>query len=180
MSVQATDLKFYKSSASTTNANNTSGNLVGSIGGAISTTQITSGQLHDLFDAVLASEAQAGRIEYRCIYVVNSNTTPQTLYDARVFVQTNTVSADSSIEIALDPAAVGTDSTISLTDELDSDNKLSGLTFSPASDFDNGLVIGDVAGNGGKNAIWIKRTINAGASAANESAVIQFQGDTDY
>lgn len=180
MSVQATDLKFYKSSASTTNANNTGGNLVGSIGGAISSTQLVSGQLHDLFDAVLASEALSGRVEYRCIYVTNENTTPQTLYSSTLFIQSNTDSTFSTIDIGLDPAPGGSDSTISLTDELDSDNKLSGITFRAANSFDNGLEIGDIAGNGGKKAIWVRRTILANAPAANEDAVLQFQGDTDY
>lgn len=180
MAVLATDLKFFKSSASSTDTGNTGGGLVSSLGGAISSTELTSGQLHDLFDAVTAAEASTGRVEYRCIYVANQNATPQTLYDAKIFIATNTASGDSEIEIGLDPSPVGSDSTISLTNEQDTDDKLLAVTFSPAADFANGLSIGDIPGNGGKKAIWIKRTINAAAAAASESAVLQIQGDTDF
>lgn len=180
MAVNSTDLKFYKSSASAQTAENTGGSSITSLGGAISGTEVTSGVLHELFDAVTADEAEFGRVEYRCIYVVNNNVTPQTLYDARVFVSSDTTSDDSLIEIGLDTAAVGADTAISLTDEIDSDDKLAAIVFSPAADYDNGLVIGDIVGNGGKKAVWVKRTINALAGAATENAVITIQGDTDF
>lgn len=178
MAVTSADLKYYLSSASATSANNTGGGLVTSIGGAISATEIVSGSNNNLFDAVSSAEAISGRVEYRLVYVTNENVTPQTLYASRVFVLANTVAAETKIEIALDPAAVGSNSSITLVDEIDSTNLLSGLTFSLASSFNNGLVIGDMPG-GSKKAVWIKRTITAGAAAAQETATLSLQGETD-
>lgn len=181
MAVTASDLKFFKSAGTSTSANNTVGigTPVSSVGGAISATEVVSGSLHDLFDAVTSGEASAGRTEYRCIYVSNANATPQTLYASRIFIQSNTASVDSTLEIGLDVAPVGTNSAITLLDEIDSDNRLAAVAFSSATDFANGLVIGDVPGSGGKKAVWIKRTINPGAAAASETATISWQGDTD-
>ncbi|WVX87462.1 hypothetical protein EniLVp02_0123 [Vibrio phage EniLVp02] len=169
MAVQSADLQFF------TSAGIADG--VESCGGAISGTQLPT-ELNALFDAVSATEAQAGVIDYRCVYVTNQNVTPQTLFNASIFVQTNAV-GDSNIQIALDPAPVGSDSSIILTDELDSDNKLSGLVFSPASDAANALPIGDMVGGGGKKAVWIRREVTAGAAASAETIVLEVRGDTD-
>ena len=179
MAVIPADIKYFKSTDATTVANNTNGGTVDSLGGIISANEIATATNHNLFDAVISAEATAGRIEYRLIYVTNANVTPQTLYDAKVFINTNTISADTTIEIALDPAAVGADSSLTLLDEIDSSNVLVGLTFSLASSFATGLVIGDIDGAGGKKGIWIKRTIDALAVAAQDSGILEVQGDTD-
>ena len=177
MAILMTDLKYLKSTHSCTDSKNTKGSAVESVGGAISGDALVTGKLHDLFDPVTSAEGLAGRTEIRCIYVKNDHAT-QTLYDTKMFISTNTVSADSTIEIALDPASTGSDSAITLDDELDSGGKLSALTFSASVDFANGLDIGDMPASSYK-AIWIKRIINAGAVASLESAVISLQGDSD-
>lgn len=179
MAVQPTDLKFYYSAHSTTVANNTGSGTINSLGGAITANEIPSGQLQNLFDNVPAIEASAGRTEYRCIYVSNQNLTPQTLYEARVFIETNTASPTTTVEIALDPAGIDADSTIQLADEIDSTNLVSSLAFSSPQDYANGLPLGDLNGNGGKYAIWVRRVVSAGTAAASESAVISIQGETD-
>lgn len=177
MAVQATDIKFYKSSNSVTSANNTNGAEIFSVGGVISADEVVA-DLNSLFDAVTSSEAGIGSVEYRCIYVVNENITPQTLYDAKIYIASN-LDPNSVIKIALDPAPVGSDSAISLTDEIDSDSKLAALAFSTASDISTALTIGDMAGAGGKKAIWLQRVVTAGALAGSKSSVITVQGDTD-
>lgn len=169
MAVQSADLQFF-----------TSVGVAGGVescGGAISGTQLPI-QVNALFDAVSSAEAQTGMVDYRCVYVTNQNVTPQTLFDASVFVQTNAV-GDSNIQIALDPAPVGANSAIVLTDETDSDNKLSALVFSPASDAANALPIGDIVGGGGKKAIWIRREVTPNAAASAETIVLEVRGDTD-
>ena len=176
MAVIAADIKYFKSTDATTVAGNTNGALVDSLGGVISANEIISNSNHNLFDAVTSAEALAGRIEHRLIYVTNQNAS-QTLFASKVFVATDTVAADTLIEIALDPAAVGADSSLTIADETDSGNALVGLTFSTANSFANGLDVGDMT-FGTKKAVWVRRTITAGATAAAETATLEVQGDT--
>lgn len=181
MAVQATDLKFYRSIGASTSANNSLAGTVTSLGGAIDVDhEIISGVTHALFDAVPSSEATTGRVEYRCVYIVNTNTVPQTLYNAKVYFNNLMTLNQSEIHIALDAAGVGLDSSITLIDEIDSSSKLSGFTWLAANTIATGLLIGDMTGAGAsKKAVWIRRTIKAGAEAGRESVMLRVVGDTD-
>lgn len=177
MAIIASELKYFKSVHESSDSNNTLGDDITSLGGAITATELSSGTMHDLFDAVPSTEATSGRTEYRCIYVRNTNAS-QTLYAAKAYIATNTASPDSTFEIALDPAGINADSTILLADELDTGALLSGLSFVPAADFANGIVIGDMAATE-YHAVWVKRIINPGAAAAAEVCTLALRGDTD-
>lgn len=143
-----TDIKFYGSGAS---------NLGGAIGSLL-----TSNSLHNLFDAVSEAEAVTGSTEYRCIYVKNTHGT-DTLQGAKIWIDVNTTSADSTLEIALgDSALSGTES--SIADETTDP----GLTdaFSATATEGAAKVITDMAA-GVHKAIWIKRIVlnNSGAES---------------
>ncbi|AGN30026.1 hypothetical protein VPFG_00018 [Vibrio phage nt-1] len=181
MPIVAGDLKFNKSthvvSAGVGNGN-TNEQEIDSLGLAISATELVSGELHGLFDSVISDEALFGRTEYRLIYLLNDHPT-LTLYDARVFISSNTISANSEIAIGFDPVAVnGEDSLIALADETDSTTQLSAVTFGTHSTFATGLLVGDLAA-GEQRAIWVRRTIDPNAPASNESATITLRGDTN-
>ncbi len=66
--------KFSTKVGSSGNVNTGSG--AGSLGKYISTTQLQSGVLHDLFDVILGSEnAASGVVDYRCIFIHNNTAT---------------------------------------------------------------------------------------------------------
>ena len=44
-----------------------------SLGGAISTTEVTDNTTHNVWDQVSSAESAAGDTEYRCIYVKNEH-----------------------------------------------------------------------------------------------------------
>lgn len=149
---------------------NTSGDA--SLGGAISSTSAPS-TLNGLFDAVSGAEATSGDTEYRCVYVKNNNGS-LTLVAPYIWVQTNTPSTDTTIAIGLGTAAVdATEQTI--TDESTAP---SGVSFSSPASYAAGLAITDLAA-GSYKAIWIRRTVTAGASAyANDTFTLRVQGET--
>jgi|Deesub1362B_J571_1020462.scaffolds.fasta_scaffold00499_24 hypothetical protein len=169
MAVSDTDIKFYYSG---------DGTPQGSLGGAITSNEVPSSGTNVIFDDVSAEEAQSGDVEYRCIYVKNTNTT-DTLYDARVFIAQDTLSADDEIDIGLDPAGVGDGTNTGVATSIaDEGEAPTGVTFSHPTDYASGLVIGDL-GPGQCIAIWIRRTVNAGAAAiASNSFQIKVQGQT--
>ena len=143
------------------------------LGGVISATQLTDASLHNLFDIVSSAEASAGDTEYRCIYVKNAHGS-LALENAVVWIQTQTPSDDTSVEIALAGEGVnGTAETVA-----NESTAPVGETFSAPADLGSGLAIGNIPA-GQHQAIWIKRIVGAAATAYNsDSVVIRVQGDT--
>ena len=166
MPITTADIKFFLSGG----ASNTDGDA--SLGGAISTTQASS-TANELFDIVTGNEASAGSTEYRCIYIKNDNAT-LTLFSTLVFIETNTPSTDTTVEIALGTSAIdGTEQTIA-----DETTAPSGTSFSTAANEGAALSIGDIPA-GEHKAIWIKRIVSASASAYDADGVtIRVKGDT--
>lgn len=171
MAITSSDIKFYLSGGtSNTNVN-------ASLGGAISTTEVTDNQLHNLFDKTLGTESTAGDIEYRCIYVKNTHGSLE-LELAKIWISTNTSSPANVIAIALDGAGKGG----TAETETDENTAPTGETFSQPTSYSGGLSLDGVGtglGYGVSYPIWIRRTIAAGATAVdNVTFVLSVQGDT--
>lgn len=167
MPIVSSDIKLYLSGG----ASNSDVNA--SLGGAISSTQVTDNTLHNLFDKVTGSEASAGDTEYRAIYVKNTHAT-LTLESPKVYVSTNTPSTDTTIDIS-----VATESGSPIQSVANENTAPSGQSFSAPTSEGTALSLGDLA-PGVSKAIWIRRTVTAGAVAyANDSVVLRVFGDTN-
>lgn len=141
-----------------------------SLGGAASATAVTGATL---WDAVSGAEAASGDTEYRCVYVKNTNGT-LTALGAVIFIQANTPSPDTTLDIGLGTSAVnGTEQTVA-----NENTAPTGVTFSPAATQGAALSIGDLAPNATK-AVWIRRTVNPGAAAANDTFTLRVVCDTN-
>ena len=167
MAITASDLKIYLSGG----AGNSDPNA--SLGGIISSTEVTDNTTHNLFDQVSGTESLAGDTEYRGVYLKNTHGS-LTLQNTKVYISSNTGSADTTIDIALDGGA--TNATMeTLSDESTAP---SGETFSAPTTYAGGLSIGSLAA-GEKKGIFIRRTVSAAAAAVNDDAVtIKYDGDT--
>lgn len=167
MPIASSDIDYHLSGG----AGNSDPNAA--LGGAISTTQITDATVANLFDNVSGAEAAAGDTEYRCIYVKNNHGS-LTLQGAKVWIETNTPSGDTSAEIGLGSSAVnGTEQTVA-----NESTAPGSVTFSTAAGEGNALTIGDIPA-GQHKAIWVKRIVSAAAAAYNaDSVVVKVQGDT--
>lgn len=168
--MDATDIKKYYSGGSA----NTDPNA--SLGGEISSTTITSNQLQNLFANVSPAERASGKVDYRCFYFKNEHLT-ETLKDAVVYIASQTPSSDTSVEIGLDDAGIGDGSSTgvatTIVDELTPPDD---VVFSAPSNAGTGLAVGDLA-PGECIAVWVKRTIEVGASAAsNDPFTIRITG----
>lgn len=159
MAVVASDIKFFLS---------TNG-----LGGAITNTQIVSGDLHNIFDIVGKDESRDGDIEYRCIYVKNSNVT-DTFSDVVAYLTSQTPSPTTSIAFGLGTSTVGaTEQSV-----VDEGTAPIGVTFTSAIGSANAQSIGSIPPNSTK-AIWLRRTVNSGTSAAStDSATLTIDGST--
>jgi len=166
MAIQATDIVFRLSGGS----GNADPNAA--LGGAISSTAVGSG-IHNLFDQVSSAESAAGDTEYRCFYVRNSHGTLD-LWNAKVWIHSNTPSGDTAVRIALGTSAVnGTEQTI-----VDESTAPSDVSWSTAANDGASLSIGDLP-PGEHKALWVERVITAGAAAySDDQATIRVKGDT--
>jgi hypothetical protein len=166
MPIFPADLVFRLSGGAT----NTLGDSA--LGGEISSTEV-SGSLNALFDYVTGAESAAGDTEYRCIYLRNSHGS-LILYGAKVWIATNSPSADTHCQIALGTSAInGTEQTVA-----NENTAPTGVSFADAANEGAALSIGDIP-PGEHKALWIKRDVTAGASAYNNDGLtITFKGDS--
>lgn len=130
--------------------------------------------LNNLWDDVTKDENLAGTTEYRLIYVHNRGTT--SFAAGKIYLTGN---PNATFEVALDPAAIGSDSTITLADEIDSTNQLSGVTFAAfPTTSGTALSLGGTLAAGSKKGVWIKRTAAQieGGGTVSENVVLNIIG----
>lgn len=167
MPIVTSDIQYRLSGG----ASNTDPNAA--IGGIKSSTAIVDATVHNLFDVVSSAETASGDTEYRCFYVHNAHAT-LTLLAAKVWIQANTPSTETSADIGLAVAAVNATETAVANENTAPVS----VTFTNPVNEAGALTIGDIPA-GQHKAIWIRRTINAAAAAYNtDSAVIRVKGDT--
>lgn len=151
MPIISTDIK-YRLSGGAANSS-----PAASLGGAKSSTEVSS----DLFDDVSSGEAASGDTEYRCFYVHNNHGS-LTMENSKVWIQSNTPSADTTAAIGVGTAAInGTEQTVA-----DESTAPSGVSFSSPTSEGTALSLGNIPA-GQHKAVWVRRVVNASAAAYN-------------
>jgi len=140
-----------------------------SLGGTKSSTAFGA----NFFDDVTSAQSAAGSVEYRCLYVNNSNAT-LVYQNAVIWIQANTPSADTTLDIGIGTSAInGVEQTTA-----NEATAPTGVTFTAPSAFAAGLVLGSLPA-GQHRAVWVRRTVNVGAAAINsDTYTLRVQGDT--
>jgi hypothetical protein len=167
MAIVAADIKIRLSGGAANSDVNAS------LGGAKSSTEVTDNTLHNLFDQVTGTESNAGDTEYRCVYVHNGHGS-LTMQNTHVYISSNTTSADDTFDIAL----AGEGLNVTAETVANENTAPAGETFSAPTTYAGGLDMGNIP-SGQHYALWIRRTVNAGAGAIdNNSATLKVDCDT--
>lgn len=162
MAIVSTDIKQRLSGGAANSDPNAS------LGGAKSSNDAPS----TLFDNVTSAQAAAGLVEYRCVYVHNNHGS-LVLQAPKIWVQTNTPPTDTTIDIGVGTSAInGTEQTVA-----NEGTAPAGVTFSAPTNEAGGLALTDIPA-GQHRAVWVRRTINAGAASVNDSFTLRVKGDT--
>ena len=174
--ISSANLKYYYSQGGGSSDGGATGNAAGSLGGYRSSTVVT-GSVNQIFGDVSGDDAAAGKVYYRCIFVRNEDANAGGWINPYAWIdeQVTPTDANDVIAIGLDPAGKSTEAAIianenaapagvSFTTPL---TKAGGLAL-PTSPYAQNAYI----------AIWIRRTIGAGASAAGPAASIRVEGDS--
>ncbi len=167
MPIVSTDIKIRLSGG----ASNTNVNLA--LGGIKSTTEVVDNTLNNLFDDVSGTESNAGDTNYRAVYVHNGHGS-LTMQNTRIYISSNTTSADDTFDIAL--AGEGLNATAETV--ANEATAPVGETFSAPSTYAGGLNMGNIP-TGQHYALWVRRIVTAGAGATDaNAATLKFDCDT--
>lgn len=160
--------------------NSTAGTANGSLGTYISTTQWTGGSANDLFDDISGAENAASTVDYRCIFVHNSNGA-NTLQNAVVYISSE-VAGGASIALAADStaaSAIGSASAQALTGTTETapGGSVTGLSYSSPTTAGTGISLGNIP-SGQCKAFWVRRTAANSAALSGDGVTIAVTGDT--
>ena len=142
-----------------------------SLGGYMSTTQWTGGTLNDLFSDITGDENADLQVDYRCIFLQNTNGT-LTLLSPVLWIASE-VAGGADIALGMDPtaaSAIGTSSAQAVT-VANSLTAPSGVTFSSPTTFSGGISMGNLPA-GQCVAFWFKRTATNSAALNNDGVTI--------
>ena len=154
--------------AANTDKNAALGGARSTAAGGIVPTALTA---NSLFDDVTGAEETAGDIEYRCVYVYNSGDVAA--QNTVIWLSANTADAQTQIAMGLGSSAVsGTEQTIA-----NENTAPTSVTFTEPSTEGGGLSVGTLNAAAHK-AVWLRRTVDAGAGASNDTFTIAAAFDT--
>ena len=167
MPIQNEDIEYRLSGGS----NNTNPAL--SLGGTISNTEITEDSMNAIWANVTGDQAEDGDIAYRCIYVKNAHATLIWTLPV-VWITELTPSTWDEIDIGVGTAASGGVEQIIGAETT----APTAVTFFRPLNKASGRQLGSIAA-GSHKAIWIRRTVTAGAEIYNPNYYqIRVEGDT--
>lgn len=179
MAIEAGDIAVRLSTTAGSAGNTTASTPAASLGKYVSTTELVSATLNNLFPDVTIAEATSGITRYRCVFICNLHAS-QTWRGVQVWVMSQTPGG-ADIAIGVDPAgAVPMGQSAAQAEQIASETTApAGVTFSaPASQAD-AVTIGDIPA-GHCIAVWVRARVTAGIEAVNlDSAVLGIYGLSD-
>lgn len=154
------------------------GNVNDSIGGFMSSTQLTDNTLHNLFDAITGDENAASDDEYRCIFIHNSNASSTAGPNGKLWISTDTVAGAADIALALDgTGVVAYNSASAQAERLANEDAIpSGESFTTPLSKSAGISVPNLAANQ-VIAVWLRRTAANGGARSSVNATIRVEFD---
>ncbi|KAF0235049.1 MAG: hypothetical protein FD177_208 [Desulfovibrionaceae bacterium] len=134
------------------------------LGGAATSTQLSTTAIHNLFDIITPAEAVAGDIEYRALDVYNSGDATATFV---AYYNTPSSSTYTEIEAGIEAAPTG--STTAIADESAAP---AGVTFAIRSSAAK-LTLPDIAA-GAYVRLWFKRIVTSGAPNMSNDLITMY------
>lgn len=167
--------KYSTTAGAAGNANTSTASA--SLGKYISTSTIADATLNALFDDISGAENAASTVDYRCIFIHNSNAA--NAYQNVVAWLSAEVAGGASIAIGVDTtaaSAIGSASAQAVTIASET-TAPAGITFSSPTTSGAGISLGTIP-SGQCRAIWVRRTAANSAALSNDGVTISVQGDT--
>lgn len=168
---------LWKFSVAAAAGNTTAGTAATSLGDQISTTQWAGGVANDLFDDITGAENAASTVDYRCLFIHNSNAS-NPLENAVVYLSAET-GGGAAIAVGADPtaaSAIGSASAQAVT-VANETTAPAGVTFSSPTSAATGVALGTIPA-GQCKAFWVRRTAANTSALSNDGVTLAITGDT--
>ncbi len=174
----SSEIVFRYSVKSGSAGNTVAGTANGSLGTYISTTAWAGGSANDLFDDISGAENAASTVDYRCVFVYNSNGA-NALQNAVVYISAE-VAGGASISLAADTtatSALGASPAQALTGTTETapGAGVTGLTYSSPTTSATGISLGSIP-SGSVKAFWLKRTAANSAALSGTASRLRARG----
>jgi hypothetical protein len=169
---------LFKYSVVAAAGNTTASAAATSLGDQISTSAWAGGSANDLFDNISGAENAASTVDYRCVFVHNSNAS-NILENAVAYLSAETAGG-ASITIAIDnltASAIGSASAQAAQIATETTAPSGVGAFSAPTTAGTGLSLGNI-GTGQCRAVWVKRTAANTAALSNDGVTLAVSGDT--
>ena len=177
MAVSASDLVLRYSKVTATAGWQTGGTASTSRGKFMAQEAMPSGALHNLFDVVSADENAAADVEYRCVFIHNTNATDSAL-NGKLWVSQIDGGAGAAIAHDLAGAVAYNLGTAQADDIVDESTAPSpALSWSTVSSRSTGLTVPTLAANQCIG-VWIKRTAANSDAMSNDGASLYLYVET--
>jgi hypothetical protein len=175
--IVASDIVWRYSVTTGSAGNTTAGTANGSLGKYISTTAWAGGAANDLFDDISGAENAASTVDYRCIFIYNSNAA--NAYQNAVMYLSAEVAGGASIAIGVDTTAASalgsaTAQALTIANETTAP---AGVTFSAPTTAAGGISLGSIP-VGNVRAVWVRRTAANTAALSGDGVTLAVSGDT--
>lgn len=150
-----------------------------SLGKYISTTQVVTATLNNLFSDVTGAQNAASQVDYRCIFIHNNHGTI-TLQNAGIYISSQ-VAGGTTLAIATDniaASAIGSSSAQAFTAASTTTSPGGAASaFSAPSSQGTGLSLGNIA-PGFCKAVWVQRTAANTIAVNSDGGTLVVFGDT--
>lgn len=142
------------------------------LGGQITTSEVVSGQIQNVFDRVTKRGSIDGEVNYRCIYIRNKNG-QDTLYNTISFLLSQT--PNPKTRLAFGTGTAGINNTEQVV--IDENTAPVGVTFIEAIGENNGINLGNLAPDA-YIAVWLRRTVEPNTTATIlDSCILRTEGE---
>lgn len=171
------DILFKYSTTAGSAGNSGTGTASSSLGKYISTTTIPDATLNALFDDISGAENAASTVDYRCVFVHNSNGA-NALENAVVYLSSE-VGGGANVAIGADTtaaSAIGSASAQALQ-VANETTAPSGVSFSSPITSGAGVSLGTIP-VGQCKAFWVRRTATNSSALSNDGVTLSVTGDT--
>lgn len=171
MAIAASDILIrLTGGASNTDPNLSIGGVMSTDGGGIITTDV----LNNDMDDITSAEASTGITIYHGYFYENSHGS-LTYISPKFYIQSQTSSGDTSVEIAVADEAKNTAIEVLANEETAPGG---GVTFSTPANFAAGIALGSLD-FGDERGFWAKYIVGSSAAAVLDQYTLGIQGDTN-
>jgi hypothetical protein len=182
MPILSTDIQYLLAAPGASSGYSSTSTVYNSLGKYVSTTQISSTPLNNLWPDLTGAQNAADQVDYQCVFILNNTTSGDTCLNGTVWLPTSGyVTGGATFAVGVDPAGASAKgaSSVQAATIANATTAPGGVTVwaAPSSTSSGGLSVASLP-PGDVLAVWIRRTATNSGPVNNDGFVLEFDFDT--